>query len=152
MTITEKKKILLEQIKEARNKFKIDFNSGIITEEEIMGLLKVKGDYGFKQKDRFHTYKSSALRSIFNSPFILCDQDDLSIIMKKFLPFLINARYDMEIEELDNQLELNYISNDEYIEKKKLLKFCYYESSIDGKSILKTGHVNNVLDNKIRIK
>ena len=152
MTITENKKILLERIQEARNKFEIDFNNGIITEEEIIGLLRVKGDYGFKYKDKFHTYKSSVLRSIFNSPFVLCDQDELSIAMKKFLPILINARYDMELEELDSQLDLNYISEAEYIEMKKLLKFCYYESSIDGKSILKTGHVNNVLDNKIRVK
>lgn len=152
MTITEKKKVLLEQIQEARNKFKIDFNNGVITEEEIIRLLYVKGDYGFKYKDRLHSYKSNVLRNIFNSPFVLCDQDDLSISMKKFLPFLINARYDMEIEELDNQLELCYISNDEYLERKKLLKFCYYESSEDGKSILKTGHVKNVLDNKIRVK
>ena len=152
MTITEKKNILLERIQEQRNIFKMDFHNGLITEEEIMKLLYVKGDYGFKYKDRLHTYKSNVLRNIFNSPFILCDQDELSITMKKFLPFLINARYDMEIEELDNQLGLNYISNDEYFERKKLLKFCYYESSIDGKSILKTGHVKNVLDNKIRVK
>ena len=152
MSIIEKKKILLERIQEARNVFKIDFNNGVLVEEDIMKLLQVKGDYGFKYKDRLHAYKSSVLRSIFNSPFILCDQDDLSIMLKKFIPFLINARYDMELEELNKQLDSNYISNDEYIEMKQLLKFCYYESSIDGKSILKTGHVNNVLNNKIRRK
>lgn len=152
MTITEKKENLLVQIKEARSKFKIDFNNGIITEDDIKGLLRVNGNFGFKYKDRLHTYKSSVLRSIFNSPFILCDQEDLSFVLKKTLPFLLGARYDMEIEELNNQLRLNYITQDEYNEQEKLLKFCYYESSIDGKSILKTGHVNNVLDNKIRIK
>jgi len=152
MTLTEKKNELLKQIEEARNLFKIDFNNGVITEEEILGLLKVKGDYGFKYKDRLHSYKSNVLRSIFNSPFVLCDQDDLSFIVKKFLPFFLASRYDMEIEELQKQLKLDYIAKEEYEEKKKLLKFCYYGSSIDGKSILKTGHVNNVLDNRIRTK
>ena len=152
MTTIEKKKVLLEQIQEARNKFKIDFNNGIITEAEIMRLLKVKSDFGFKYRTTVHTYKSNVLRSIFNSPFVLCDQDDLSIIMKKILPFLLGARYEMEIEELDGQLRLGYISNNEYIKKKQLLKFCYYESSEEGKSILKTGHVKNVLNNKIRVK
>lgn len=152
MMITEKKKVLLEQIEQARNTFKSDFINGVITEEDILGLLKVKGDYGFKYRDSFHTYKSNVLRSIFNSPFVLCDQDDLSLLVKKFLPFLLGARYDMEIEELQGQLNLEYISEEEYVEKKKLLKFCYYDSSLDGKSILKTGHVNNVLDNRIRTK
>lgn len=152
MTLTETKRKMLEEIQKARNLLKIDIINGVITEDDIMGLLRVKGNYGFKYKDRIHAYKSSVLRNIFNCPFILCDQEDLSFVIKKTLPFLLNARYEMEIEELNSQLELNYISEDEYIEKKKILKFCYYESSIDGKSVLKTGHVNNVIDNKIRVK
>ena len=51
MTTIEKKKVLLEQIQEARNKFKIDFNNGIITEAEIMRLLKVKSDKKSKHLD-----------------------------------------------------------------------------------------------------
>ena len=58
----------------------------------------------------------------------------------------------MEMDELDYQLENAIISQEDYEKTKKLLEFCYYGSSKDGKNILKTGHVDNFLNNKIKTR
>lgn len=152
MTLTDKKKINLARIETARHTLNIYLENGFITEEDILHLLKVKSDYGFKYKDRKHSYKSSVLRDIFNSPFILCDQDCLSLNIKQLLPIILKTRYDKEIDELKYMLENGYINKEESIEAEKLLKYNYYGSSKDGKSILKNGHVDNLLDNKIKVR
>ena len=152
MTLTDKKKINLIRIEEARQSLNIYLENGFITEEDILHLLKVKNDYGFKYKNKAHSYKSSVLRSIYNSPFILCDQDCLSLNIKQLLPIILKSRYDKEIDELKYMLENGLIKKQEYIEEEKLLKYNYYDSSLEGKSILKNGHVDNLLDNKIKVR
>lgn len=152
MTLTDKKKINLVRIESARHSLNTYFENGFITEEDILHLLKVKSDYGFKYKDRKQSYKLNVLRDIFNSPFILCDQDNLSLNIKQLLPLILKSRYDREIDELKYMLENGYINKEEYIEEEKLLKYNYYGSSKDGKSILKNGHVDNLLDNKIKVR
>ena len=152
MNLTEKKTLKLEQIKQARNMLSIELNNEFITEDDILHLLSVKNDYGFKYKDKAQTYKLSILWNIFNSPFLLCDQDNLSLNVKQIIPLILNFRYNMEINELNNMLECGHITKEEYIEEEKLIKFCYYGSSKDGKNILKTGHVENFLDNKIKAR
>lgn len=92
------------------------------------------------------------MKSIFNSPFVLCNQKYLSLNVKQILPIFLNSRYYMELEELEHQKEEGYMSEEEYLEEKKLLEFCYYKSSIEGKQILKDGHVSNVLDSKIKVR
>lgn len=152
MTITEKKKLKLLQIEQARNKLSIYLENGFITEEDVLSLLSVKINYGLKFKNRQYTYKQSVMKSIFNSPFVLCDQKHLSLNVKQILPIFLNSRYYIELEELDHQKEEGYMSLEEYIEEKKLLEFCYYKSSIEGKEILKNGHVSNVLDSTIKVR
>lgn len=152
MTLTDKKKINLVRIEAARQALNIYIENGFITEEDILHLLTVKSDYGFKYKDKVQTYKKCILRDIFNSPFILCDQDSLSLNVKQLLPIILKSRYDKEIDELKYMLENGYINKEEYIEEEKLLKYNYYGSSKDGKSILKKGHVDNLLDNKIKVR
>ena len=152
MTLTEKKKINLKRIEEARHTLNIYLQNEFITESDILYLLKVKSDYGFKYKDKFHSYKSSVLRSIYNSPFILCDQNYLSLNVKQLLPIILKCRFEMEIQELKYMLENDFIKKEQYIEEEKLIKYNYYGSSKDGKNILKTGHVDNLLDNKIKVR
>ena len=152
MTLTDKKKNNLIRIEAARQALNIYLENGFITEEDILRLLKKKSDYGFRYKDKVQTYKKSILRDIFNSPFILCDQDNLSLNIKQLLPLILKSRYDREIDELKYMLENGYINKEEYIEEEKLLKYNYYGSSKDGKSILKNGHVDNLLDNKIKVR
>ena len=150
MTLTDKKKENLVRIEQARHTLNLYLQNAFITEEDILHLLKVKNDYGFKYKNKFHSYKSSVLRSIYNSPFILCDQDYLSLNVKQLLPLILKCRFEKEIDELKYMLENDLIGKEEYTEQEKLIKYCYYGSSKDGKNILKNGHVDNLLDNKIK--
>lgn len=150
MTLTDKKKTNLIRIENARQALNVYLENGFITEEDILGLLNKKSDYGFKYKDKVQTYKKCILRDIFNSPFILCDQDCLSLNIKQLLPIILKVRYDKEIDELKYMLENGYIKKEEYIEEEKLIKYNYYGSSKDGKSILKNGHVDVLRDNKIK--
>lgn len=150
MNLTEIKKENLKRIKHARKILSLKLENGLITEDDILGLLNKRSDYGFRNKENTQSYKQSVLRSIFNSPFVLCDQENLSLTIKQLLPLVLNCRYQMEIEELDHLLEDCFISKEDYEKSKNILYFNYYLSSKDGKNILKTGHVDNLLDNKIK--
>ena len=152
MNLTEKKRIALKRIEEARHNLNNYLESGFITESDILYLLTVKNDFGFRYPNKTQTYKTSVIRSIFNSPFILCDQDNLSLNIKQLLPVILKCRYEMEIDELKYQLENGLITQKEYIEEEKFINFCYYGSSIDGKNILKNGHVDNLLDTQIKTR
>lgn len=152
MNLTETKKIKLLEIEKARILLNIELENGVITEKDLINLLSEKADYGFIKSNEFNSYKRRVLKDIFNSPFILCDQKNLSIRVKKLLPIFLNCRYSMEKDYLNYMYNECYISKEEYELEKKLIKFYYFQSSEDGKSILKTGHVNNVLNNIIRTK
>lgn len=150
MNITAKKKIILTRIEAGRYKLSKQLESGFITESDILSLLTVKSDFGLKQNTKGESYKLRVLRDIFNSPFLLCDQDYLSINIKQLLPVMLKCRYDMEIEQLRYMLDDGLINGEEYIEQEKLLKYSYYGSSTDGRSILRNGHVSILKDNKIK--
>lgn len=150
MNLTEIKKENLKRIKYARKILNLELENGLITEDDVLSLLNKRNDYGFRNKGKTQSYKQSVLRDIFNSPFILCDQENLSLNIKQLLPLFLNCRYQMEIEELDSLLEGCFISKEDYEKLKKIIDFNYYGSSKDGKNILKTGHVDNLLDNKIK--
>lgn len=152
MNLTEKKKLALIRIEQARESLNIELKNGLITELDILHLLKERADFGFKCKDVPQSYKKSVLRSIFNSPFVLCDQNSLSLNIKQLLPLILNIRYQMESKELKGMLENGFITDKEYTEEEKMLKYCYYGSSKDGRAILKNGHVDNFLDNKIKTR
>ncbi|MBR6689921.1 MAG: hypothetical protein IKL65_01150 [Bacilli bacterium] len=112
MNITEKKKLLLIRIEQAREILNIELKNGLITELDILHLLKEGTDYGFKCKDKPQNYKKSVLRSIFNSPFVLCDQKYLSLNIKQVLPLMLYSRYQIEMNELNGMLENGFISNE----------------------------------------
>ena len=83
---------------------------------------------------------------------MLCDQDILSLSIKKILPIFLDSRYKIEQDELKYQYNEGYITKELYEKELDELKFIFYKSSLDGKNILKTGHVLNVCDNVIRSK
>lgn len=142
MNITEKKKLTLLRIEKARLILDEELSRGVITEKDIAYLLRINSFYGLKTSNKIYNYKQSILIDIFNSPFILLDQYNLSIDIKKVLPIIINTRYNMELDQLNLYYNEGYISNKEYEEEKQLLKYCYYESSNEGKRILKDNEYN----------
>ena len=148
MNLTEIKKENLKRIKHARKILSLELENGLIKEEDILRLLSKKCDYAFKYTGKKQSYKQGVLRDIFNSPFVLCDQEYLSLNIKQILPLILKCRYEMEMEELDYSLENCFISQEDYEKSKNILYFNYYLSSQDGKNILKTGHVKDISDNK----
>lgn len=150
--LTNSKKIKLFSIEKARIMLSIELKNGLITEGDIIKLGTKNIDYGFKYTNKNHNYKQSVLRNVFNCPFLLCDQDNLSLCIKKILPVFLESRYKTEQDELKYQYEQCYLSKEEYEKELDELEFVYYKSSLDGKNILKTGHVSDVKDNKIKIR
>jgi len=149
--LTNSKKIKLLRIEKARLELSVNLKNGFIKEEDIILLSDKNINYGFGNSKAKTSYKQYVLRSIFNCPFILCDQDSLSLNIKRILPFFLASRYKTEKEELEYQYEEGYISKEKYEKELDELEFVYYKSSNDGKSILKTGHGVDVKDNIIKI-
>lgn len=115
--------------------------SGLINEEDIINLMKKDTNYGLRIFKGSNNPKKAMLKNIFNCPFLLCDQKQLSDNVKMLLPYLLNTRYSVEKDNLKIYLEQGFIDEREYIEELEKLTFFYYETSNDGKSILETGHV-----------
>jgi len=139
------KKILERQnnlirINEKRKELAFDLQSGLITDQDIINLLKRDINYGIRAVTISQNPKKVMLKNIFNCPFLLCDQDMLSIEIKQLLPYFLSSRYETEKETLRVYLEQAFIDENEYYEELENLKFFYYESSNDGKCILETGH------------
>lgn len=131
----------LFRIKEAKRELAICLKNRFINMDDIKGVFKSSDDYGLSIE--YMNYKIKILKQIFNCPFLLLDQD-LSINIKKLLPEFLKYRYDMEISELDNLLELGLISEDEYINEKEILKLYYYKTSDEGRVILKKGKIKSI--------
>lgn len=143
-----KKKVLI-RIEQARFILGSEIECGLITTNDIIRLFNKDDHYRLtKVKD----YKDQQLRNIANAPFLLCDQDNLDLNIKKILPNILKVRFDTEVEELYYLYENGELSIDELLEKKEMLNFCYYGSSMDGKNILKNGKVKSVVNNRIRCK
>ena len=136
-----KNKEILERIDRARILLDQNLECGLITDEDIFGLLKKDKNYTLNKTKK---YKEILLKQIISSPFVLCDQKRLSLEVKSLLPIILGTRCQDEIEELEKQNELGFINDDELKEELEMLKFVYYLSSEDGREILKTGHVKNV--------
>ena len=140
------KNLTIEMQKRVYNveKTKIQLNrylaSGLITEEDIIGLLKKDINFGVRNLNTSKDPKKMMLKNIFNCPFLLCDQPAISNELKELLPYLLGARYNTELDNLKVYLEQGFIDEKEYIEAEEELKFFYYEYSFDGRSILETGH------------
>lgn len=153
--LTKEQQNILLRIERARILLSADLTNKVITERDILDLLKEKSDFGlnlrmiYKSKGNFGVkigldYKSKVLREIFNCPFLLCDQKQLPLSIKQILPIILKARYDNELDELYCLEEQNLISSDELLERKEMLKYCYYGTSEEGKAILKNNSVKKL--------
>lgn len=152
MNLTEKKKNILRRIEVGRCELSQQVKSGFIKEIDLLGLLTVEADFGLKESTKEEPYKLKVLRNIFNSPFLLCDQECLSPDIKQILPILLRNRFEMEMEELTYMFDDGLINSEEYLEQEELNKFCYYYSSEEGKSILENDHVYVLPKSKIKTK
>ena len=147
--LTKEQELLLLRIEKARVILAGDLERGYITTRDIIRCISKDDNYRLSNN---HDHRDNIIKNIINSPFILCDQDNLDIEIKKLLPNILKVRYDSEIEELYALYDNGDISDDELINGKEMLKFCYYESSTDGKQIFKNGKVKSVVNNRIRCR
>ena len=77
--LTNSKKEKLIRIEAARYVLGRNLENGLITEEDIFLLASKKINYGIKSGSKKYSYKEAVLKDIFNCPFLLCDQKNLSI-------------------------------------------------------------------------
>ena len=136
-----KREEALERINKARIMLDQELEYGLITDSDILGLFKKDKNYSL---NKARNYKELLLRQIICSPFVLCDQDRLSLDLKKLLPMILKIRSKDEIEELEKIHKLGFINAEELKEEKEMVKFIYYLSSEEGRQILKNGKVKNV--------
>ena len=139
--LTKEQELMLLKIERGRAILACELEKGFIDSGDIARLFRHDISYGFKKA---RDYREKVLIHIFNNPYMLCDQDNLDIDIKKLLPQILKTRYDIELEELYALYEQCYISDDELLERKEMLKFCYYESSVDGEEIAKNGKVRKL--------
>jgi len=133
MSIIELKNKNLSKIKIERKKLEAYLQNGFITEDDIINIMEANSYYGVKATKN---YKKEILKNVFNCPFLLCDQKNISENIKELLPNFLQSRYDMEISELEFMYDNADITQEEYDIQKTLIDFCYYESSDDGRKIL----------------
>lgn len=140
-----KKKEMIIRIEKARFILGNELKNGFITRQDILKCINFDNNKRLRNE---RDYKQKVLNDIANSPFILCDQEYLDIGIKKLLPTILKERFDTEVEQLYEQLDLGYITEEELLETKEMLKFCYYRTSEEGKNILKRGKVKNMVRSK----
>lgn len=148
--LTNSKKEKLIRIETARYELDKHLETGFIKEEDIMYLASRDINFGLKTVCKKYNYKASVLKDIFNSPFILCDQERLSDNLKSLLPLFLNSRYQTEKEMLDFYLKEAYITKEEYDKELDELDFVFYKSSNEGKIIQKTGKLSNTSKKTIK--
>ncbi len=139
-----RKEEVLDRINDARMMLDQALECGLITESDIFNLLR-KDKNCFLDKTK--GYKNLLLKQIIGSPFILCDQNRLSLNLKKLLPTILKIRCQDEVEELEKMQKLGLINDKELKNEKEMINFIYYLSSEDGRQIIKNGHVKNVKSN-----
>ena len=147
--LQNERKIKLAKIEIARLNIKKYLEDEFITVEDIISLSNIDKNYGVLLNKKSDC-KTTILRYIYNCPFLLCDQESASIEIKQILPLFLQYRYNMEIKELDNLYEQGDMDQEEYYKQKAIINFCYYNSSKEGKEILKYGRIQNITDNVIR--
>ena len=142
----------LIRIEMARAEINFNLANGFITDSDILSLNFVKPNFGIDNINRRKEPKTAILMDIYNCPFILCDQENLSLEVKQILPSFLAYRYEIEVKQLYNYYKQGMLSKEEYTKQRDIIKFCYYKSTVDGKSILETGHVKDVTNDVIKCK
>lgn len=149
--LQNERKIKLARMEIDRLNIKKYLEDEFITDEDIISLINIDKNYGVLLNKKSDC-KTTVLRHIYNCPFLLCDQQCASTEIKKVLPLFLNYRYNMEINELNNLYEQGDMDQEEYYQQKGMINFCYYNSTKEGKEILKFGHIQNVTDDVVRYK
>lgn len=109
----------------------------MITNSDIMRLSEYKlGD--LYNLDTKNSYKEKVLLSLYLNPYLLCNDDllsldkfDLDVVMN-----LVIKRYNEEIEEYNRLFSMGDISYNEYINNINVLNKLYFKSSNMGLRIL----------------
>ena len=126
-------------IKLSRGKVGQALSSGIITNADLVWLIKQNASFGITP---VATKKHRLLQEIFNAPFLLCDQPSLDGSIKSLLPSMLVARYSHEVDELKCMQEIGYIDKQEEETEIEMLRYVYYETSEEGKAILQKNGQN----------
>lgn len=145
--IFKERRLMALKIQSARLRVERELSEGTITTEDLVCLVNQSSDYGIA---KVSTTKEKLLQELFNSPFLLCDQDMLDWDVKQILPNILRSRYSMEMKELKQLCKLGFITKEELKRKGDLVRYCYYYTSEEGQYILRRGHVKNVKDNVIK--
>ena len=128
------KKLVLKNLQKERNEISRLLESGELTKTQLLTLFSFPSEYGLNPN--VGSYGSKVKKEIYNSPFLLCDQEHLNPKVRGPLEVFLNDRYVQELEELSCLFNDSQIGVDEYLEQCDFMKFCYYESSSDGQKIL----------------
>lgn len=139
--LTNERKQKLTRINIVRKQISEALKSGFLTDDDIIALARKDSNYGIRNVTECNNFKVKMLKNIFNCPFLLCDQEYLSDVIKALLPYFLNARYKTEKDTLECYLEQYFIDENEYEKELDDLEFYFYKSSNDGLSIYETGHV-----------
>ena len=83
--LLERQKNLI-RINNKRSEINLALQNGLITEDDIISLLKKDINYGVRNLQSYQSPKNKMLKNIFNCPFLLCDQEILSDELKLLLP------------------------------------------------------------------
>lgn len=148
--LTNSKKIKLLKVERARAILSQEIKVGLITADDILSLISKDINYGLRKRNEKLSYKEAVLKNVFNCPFLLCDQDNLDISIKKLLPNFLSVRYNTEKDILKYYFDNCFLSLEEYNKELDELEFLFYKSTFDGKSILKTGCAVGIKSNIIK--
>ena len=110
--LTKEQELMLLKIERGKAILACELKKGFIDSRDIARLFRHNISYGFKKA---RDYREKILIHIFNNPYMLCDQDNLDIDIKKLLPNILKTRYEIEVEELYTLYEQGYISDDELL-------------------------------------
>lgn len=136
----------MEKIKDRENliiKLKSEraFISGMLENNELpkiqlLMLFNFPSEYGLKGFENKASLRSKVYKQIYNSPFLLCDQEHLNPSVKGPFEKFLNNRYVQELEEAYAMFNSGELSIDEYLDACNDLEFCYYKTSEEGEKIL----------------
>jgi len=88
--LTKEQQITLLRIEKARVMLAGDLERKYINSRDIICSFSKDENYRLSNN---HEHRENIIKNIINSPFLLCDQDNLDIEIKKLLPNILKVRY-----------------------------------------------------------
>ena len=150
--LSNSKKIKLLRIEKERILLASELKRGAINESDILYVINKNVNFGLRKKGEKLSFKKALLKQIMNCPFLLFDQPLLSDKMKEILPYIVEARYNIEKDTLEYYFMNSFINEEEYKKELDELEFCYYKTSTEGKNLLKFGNINGINSNEKKNK